>query len=218
MGAMIALGLWQLDRAQQKQGHADAYERVARAPSVRLSQETTRVESLELRQVEAYGRFEPHAMIWLDNRVRRGVVGYEVIMPLRIAESQLRVLVNRGWIAGTGQRQRLPELVTPSEELLVSGRAVVPGKRIFELGPDPAEGSVWQNLTIERYRARMKLGVLPIMIEQTNDVGDGLVRDWPAPDRGVDTHRGYALQWFAFAALIAVIYVALSFRRDTPSA
>lgn len=215
---MIALGLWQLDRAQQKQDRADEYERLARTPVVRLDQESSRVESLELRQVAAYGRFEPHAMIWLDNRVRRGVVGYEVVMPLRITESQVYVLVNRGWIAGTGQRQRLPEVATPSEDILVSGRAVVPGKRIFELGSEPIEGLVWQNLTIERYRARMKLAVLPIMIEQTNDVGDGLVRDWPAPDRGVDTHRSYAFQWFAFAALIAVIYVVLSFRRDTPSA
>jgi len=55
---------------------------------------------------------------------------------------------------------------------------------------------------------------LPIMIEQASELGDGLLREWPAPDRGADTNRSYAVQWFALAGLIAAIYVALSFRRD----
>ena len=215
---MLALGLWQLDRAKQKEALAIQQEQLARQPAARLEHEIPPVEALEQRQVEARGHFEPDAVVWLDNRIRGGIVGYEVVMPLRIGRSGARVLVNRGWVAGTGDRRRLPEVATPSAELEVRGRAVIPGKRIYELGADAPEGRVWQNLTIDRYRARLGIDVLPFMIEQANDTGDRLLREWPAPDRGADTNRSYAVQWFALAALIAAIYVYWSFRGDATNA
>ncbi len=36
---------------------------------------------------------------------------------------------------------------------------------------------------------------------------DELLRDWPAPDLGLQKHYGYAFQWFALAALILCLYV-----------
>ena len=215
---MVALGLWQLDRARQKEASAAQREHLAHQPATQLAHAIASAEALEQRQVQASGHFEPEAAIWLDNRVRAGIVGYEIVMPLRISKSGARVLVNRGWIAGTGDRRRLPDVTTPSGELEVRGRAVIPGKRIYELGAEAAEGRVWQNLTIDRYRTRLGIDVLPIMIEQANDTGDRLVREWPAPDRGADTNRSYAVQWFALAALIAAIYVYWSFRRDAANA
>lgn len=212
----IALGLWQLDRATQKERIAARQEQLDRAVPLRIDGAHPMTEALESRQVEAIGRFEPQGVVWLDNRVRHGVAGYEVVMPLRIAGD--RVLVNRGWIAGTGDRKRMPDVTTPDREVRVIGRAVVPGKRIYELGANSAEGRVWQNLTIERYRNRTGIAVLPIMIEQANDTGDGLLREWPAPDRGADVNRSYAVQWFALAVLIAVLYLVLSFRRDAANA
>ena len=212
---MVSLGLWQLDRARQKEALAARQEQLAREPPIRLEHAISSMQALEHRQVLAYGHFEPQAMIWLDNRVRGGVVGYEVVMPLRITATAARVLVNRGWIAGTRDRARLPELATPTEEVRVSGRAVIPGKRVFELGGEQASGRVWQNLTIERYRERLGIDVLPFMIEQTNDAEDGLQRIWPAPDRGAGVNRSYAVQWFALAVLIALAYLIVCFRRDT---
>ena len=41
------------------------------------------------------------------------------------------------------------------------------------------------------------------VIEQVEPLGadDKLSRQWPAPDLGVDKHRIYMVQWYAFAAL-----------------
>ena len=214
----IALGFWQLDRARQKEEAAARQEQLDRVQPVRIEGADVSVAALESRQVEAFGRFEPEGVVWLDNRVRNGIVGYEVVMPLRVRSTGARVLVDRGWTAGTGDRSRMPEVTTPVEDIRVSGRAVVPGKRIFELGADVVEGRVWQNLTVERYRTRIGIAVLPIMIEQANDTADALLREWPAPDRGADVNRSYAVQWFALAALVAVVYLALSFRRDAANA
>lgn len=218
IAATVALGFWQLDRAHRKESTAAEQARFADAPAVRIGPESAVTEALEARTVEAYGRFESAGLILLDNRVRRGIAGYEVVMPLRIERSESRVLVNRGWTPAPRDRRRLPELATPEGVVQVRGRAVVPGRRFFELSPEVASGRVWQNLTIERYTSHMGIIVSPILIEQSNDLGDGLLRDWPEPDRGASTNRSYAIQWFAFAVLIAVLYVALSFRNDAANA
>ena len=95
----------------------------------------------------------------------------------------------------------------------VVGLAVVPGRRIYELSSAPPDGPVWQNLTLERYRDRMPYPIQPIVIRQSNDLGDGLLREWQSLERGINVHRSYALQWFAMAALIAIVYLYYSLRR-----
>ena len=74
---------------------------------------------------------------------------------------------------------------------------------------------MWQNLTLERYRKAMPIAIQPFIIQQDNAPAfdDGLVRDWPAPDLGVEKHYGYAFQWFALSALILALYVIAHVRR-----
>jgi len=216
IAAMIALGFWQLDRARQKLEAGERLARLAREPAIVIGARTLDPAAVEFRRMEARGRFEPGLRVLLDNRVRRGMSGYEVIMPLAIAGSTRRVLVNRGWVAGSGDRSKLPAIVTPSGDVTVSGFAVIPGKRMFELSADTVEGAVWQNLTIARYREAMKVDVEPVVLQQSSDIADGLVRDWTPPASGAGTHQSYAVQWFGFAVLIAVLYVVLNLRRDAP--
>jgi cytochrome oxidase assembly protein ShyY1 len=90
--------------------------------------------------------------------------------------------------------------------------AVVPGA-IYELAAAPPEGRVWQNLQLDRYAQWSGLALQPIVVEQTSGADDGLSREWPRPDAGVDKHRIYALQWYSFAALAAGLYVFFGFRR-----
>mgnify|MGYP000894222214 CR=1 FL=1 len=42
---------------------------------------------------------------------------------------------------------------------------------------------------------------------QTGAASEGLLRDWPQPASGADKNYGYAFQWWALAALIAILYV-----------
>jgi surfeit locus 1 family protein len=42
---------------------------------------------------------------------------------------------------------------------------------------------------------------------QSDAPSDGLLRDWPAADLGLQKHYGYAFQWFALCALILGLYV-----------
>ena len=208
-----AAGNWQIDRAREKEGLQQAYDRSAADAPVILSSMPVEAQPLLFRRIEAVGEFVPQAAVLLDNRMLAGMAGYHVIMPLKLAGSQKYVLVNRGWIAAGGDRSRLPEVQTPRGRVSVVGIAMLPG-RFLELSGEETPGPVWQNLTIERYRSRMQLDVQPIVIEQHNDLGDGLARSWDRPDFGIARHYGYAAQWFSLCALIVFLFVFFHVRRS----
>jgi surfeit locus 1 family protein len=172
-----------------------------------------RAEDVAWRRVKVRGRFEPKYAVFIDNRVLHGVVGYHVVMPLRIGDSERYVLVNRGWVAATDTRSQLPRVATASEAVTVVGLATLPSKRYLELSNTVAEGKVWENLTLERYRAAVPIAIQPIVIEQENDVGDGLKREWDASDLSIEKHYGYAFQWFALAAAILIFYLLSHVRK-----
>ncbi len=211
----LALGNWQLNRAAEKQALADRYLERSSGPPVTLGAHDIRTENVALRRVEARGRFEPAHMVYLDNRVYHKVPGYHVVVPLRISGSSRYVLVNRGWIAATRDRITVPRVDLPQEEVVVRGIATVPTDRYLELSPEVVQGKVWQNLALARYREATGLDVHPVLILQEAGAGDGLVRDWPAPDFGRNTHLAYAFQWFALAAAILIYYLVTHVRRKS---
>ena len=208
-----ALGTWQLNRAQEKRELKERIEKLAAEPPVNVSGVELSPKDVEHRGVEARGVFDPRYTIFVDNRIHRGVPGYHVITPLKLDGSARHVLVNRGWIGAPRVRAQLPEVRTPVEPVVVRGMAVVPGKRTVELSPQAVEGRVWQNLTIERFVSAHAIGIQPFMLLQDSSADDGLVREWPAPDFGIDKHYGYAFQWFALAATLIVFYAATRIRR-----
>lgn len=217
----LALAGWQLDRAHEKEALAARLAALSRGPAVTLPAEAMKAEDLEWRRVTVRGRFEPRHAVLIDNRVRRGVVGYHVVMPLEIGSASggtkggggRYVLVNRGWVAGTGDRARLPQVRTPDGMVEITGLAVTPSRRFLELSSDVVEGKVWQNLTLKRYRQAVPIQLQPVVVQQESALDDGLVREWDPPDLGVNTHYGYAFQWSALALAILVFYLATHVRR-----
>ncbi|MDB5807954.1 MAG: hypothetical protein JWN94_76 [Betaproteobacteria bacterium] len=211
--ATLALGNWQLGRGHEKAAMADRISSANHEAPIGLSGAEVRADDVVWRRVEVRGRFEPQHAVLIDNRIVRGTVGYFVVMPLKIADSDRYVLVNRGWIAATESRTTLPQIRTPAETLRITGLATVPSKRYLELSTNTIEGHVWQNLTLDRYRATVPIALQPIVIQQENAIDDGLVREWNPPDLGIDKHYAYAFQWFVMAAAILIIYVALNVRK-----
>lgn len=215
VGASAALGFWQLGRAHEKEAAAAQLERAARAPAIELTAAELAPEAVEWRRVTARGRFEPRYAVFLDNRVRRGVAGYHVLMPLALEGGARYVLVNRGWIARAPGARLAPEVRTPEGAVEITGLAVVPRARFLELSARVAEGAVWQNFTLERYRQAVALALQPFVIRQESALEDGLARDWEPPDLGVNTHYSYALQWFSGAAAILILALLAHVRRRT---
>lgn len=209
----IALGFWQLGRANEKQALQSRIDDYAKGTPVLIGRDTVNPADVLLRPVQARGRFEPRHAVFLDNRVYKQQAGYHVIMPLKLAGSDKYVLVNRGWIGAGAERRGAPAVKTPEGEVVVRGTATPFSERYLELSSKIAEGNIWQNMVMERYRQATRLDVQPVILQQTESLDDGLIRDWPPVDLKRNTHLAYAVQWFALAAAIFIYYVVVNVRR-----
>ena len=209
----VMLGNWQLGRGNEKAALAQRIQTASRDALIALSTKEVVADDVVWRRVEVSGHFEPKYAVLIDNRIVRGVAGYHVVMPLRIGDGERYVLVNRGWAPAAASRGTLPTISTPAGTVRIVGMATVPSRRYLELSSKVADGNVWQNLTLDRYRAAVAVPIQPVVIQQENDIQDGLKREWSAPDLGVDMHYGYAFQWFALAAALLIFYVVCHVRK-----
>ena len=214
----LYMGYWQLQRAEEKRALQAEYDTRANGPAVQVERQVQGVEALRFYRVVATGRYETDRQILIDNRVHQGRVGYHVITPLRLENSEVRLLVNRGWVAIGEGRERLPAVDAPAGLQQVSGVATVPAEKYFTLRePDPLDRGwqhVWQNMDMARYGAAVPFPVQPVVVllDPTSGAG-GFTREWSRLDAGISVHQGYAFQWFMLAAGLAAIYLFMSLRR-----
>lgn len=207
------LGSWQSNRAEEKRAMQARVDAAMREPPVHVGAEPLDRASVLDRRIEAQGVFDDRYTILLDNRVYRGRAGYHVLTPLRIDGGSRALLINRGWVAAGADRALLPHPPVVSGRVKLEGRAVDPNSRYVELGDATPQGRLWQNLDFTHYAAQHGLTLQPVLVLQTSEQPDGLVRDWPRPDTGVATHVGYAFQWYSLASTLAVLWLALNIKR-----
>jgi cytochrome oxidase assembly protein ShyY1 len=211
----LSLGNWQARRAAQKleiEAQWDAAEQAA--PREISAHRWPAPDELPLR-VRLRGEFDHARSVWLDNRPLDGRPGFWVVAPLRLDGGRV-VLVNRGWVArDAADRARRPSVGEPAGSVVIEGLAVTHAPRLLELGEGGSAGplpAIWQNLDFAQYESASRLTVARLVVQQTNELDDGLVRRWVRPASGVDKHRGYAFQWYALSALIALLTVFFSAR------
>lgn len=216
VAATVALGNWQHRRAEAKQSLRDQLEAASRAPPLDLASVAADVAAdparFRFRAVRAQGQYDVAHQLLIDNKVHDERPGFDVVTPLRLDDGSRYVLVDRGWVGQQGSRAVLPQTPPPSGRVVVEGRVNLPPAHYLELGADTTSGPVRQNLDIARIAASSGTPLLPFVLEQTQDAGDGLVRDWPAPDFGIEQHRSYMVQWYSLAGLGVVLWLTLNWR------
>ena len=215
----VKLGLWQAGKAEVRAAEIAQFNARARLGPFALNGTTITPTSLQDAPVAAKGYFEPQDQFYVDNRQEDGVAGIHVVTPLRIDGTQVRVLVNRGWVAWPGgSRHQLPKVDTPTGLVALEGIATVPVNKNFLLMPEHAESlpRLWSRLDLERFTAEQRYTVEPLVLLQTSaDAGTPLVRHWPPPEDRVARHQSYAYQWWGMALALVIFYGAATVRRRT---
>ena len=224
LSILLALGFWQLDRARQKEDLQAAFE-------FHLSQPYTPVEAIDLladhlfnnasryRKVTAHGRYDSEHQILLDNKVHKGQPGYHIFTPLLLSEQTPAILVNRGWVPLGESREHLPVLDVDTAPVDIKGWIAQPANPGLYLR-NPRPDNDWPLLVsyIDYADLAQQLGyaLAPAIILLDPQADNGYLRDWQPRFAGFgpERHRGYAVQWFALALTLIIIYVFMNTRRD----
>ncbi len=209
MVATFALGRWQLSRAAQKEALHAAIEAQNQLPPVGLADLLGNAppDALLHRQVRLQGSWLPERTVFLDNRPMHDQTGFYVVTPFKLAHSTAVLLVQRGWVARNFlDRTALPKIDSPAGEVTIQGRMAPPPGKLYAFQA-VEQGAIRQNLDLVAFSAETGLALQALSVLQTGVLGDGLARDWPPANTGVEKHYGYAFQWFGLCALIAILYV-----------
>ena len=100
---LVVLGFWQLDRADEKQRILDQYNTNQQAPPAMVS-DLMGDSNLQYRSAWLVGELDSQRRLILDNRVKNGRPGYEILEALSVVGLGQKVLVNRGWVPASLDR------------------------------------------------------------------------------------------------------------------
>ena len=101
----IILGLWQIDRANEKAYLYHAFnERISKNP---IQFEVIKSNPVDFTKIIITGTYISNKQFLLDNKIFNKKAGYEVISPM-LFDDQI-VLINRGWVSNNN-RQSLPNI------------------------------------------------------------------------------------------------------------
>jgi surfeit locus 1 family protein len=187
-GLAFSLGLWQLDRAAQRE---------------KFSQERKNTPPIRLN-----GHWSAAQTLYVDNRQMQAKQGFFVVTPLLTSATEY-VLVERGWIPRDFMdRTKLAPIETPNEPVGIDARQM----------PDPVPPAVFANQLKDEHPIVAFVDLSAIakampdkayrgMVQQIGAPSEGLKRDWYEPASGAEKNYGYAFQWFAMCTTVLALYL-----------
>jgi surfeit locus 1 family protein len=217
---LIALGRWQLHRAAEKRALFDAFAAGADA-TLLIDMHTPKVRRYQ--HVEASGRYDESRQLLIDNMVNGGRAGYFVITPFALQGGGW-LLVNRGWVPLGASRAVRPAIAVAGDTRRIRGRADNMPSAGIRIGGNAALGTPYPvvadfptHADVAQLLGESAWTPAADLVLLDPGESDGYVRSWAPPGFAPMRHVGYAVQWFAMALALFVIYVVVNFRRDEES-
>ena len=217
--ACVFLGRWQWHRHEDKAARAQRINSHYFASPVPLSKAlpgpgTTLPRAEEWTLVTATGRYAAENLMLVRNRPNNAVFGYEVVVPLELADGA-SLLVDRGWVPN-GPSATEPSAVppTPSGDITVTGWLRIGEPSLRRPFLDGQLASI--NLPEARAQAGTPLyGAYLITRSEAGPPGRPISRpqELEKPDTGEGPHLAYALQWW-LAAPVGFALIFAGVRRE----
>lgn len=204
---LLGLGFWQLQRAEEKRAVQQQFDALREMPPIDATQLTDSTPAYT--PVQITGAFDNAHTFLLDNRVLHGRVGYEVVTPFLPANQPRVLFINRGWIADESSRQSRPVVPQLPETMQLHGYIYRDSVNKL-IGADAAEKN-WPHLIQQIDIAAMQNAIgqsaYPYVLRLDRDSPAALVAEWPVVVSTPERHTAYAVQWFAMAAVLVLLWL-----------
>lgn len=217
IAGLVRLGLWQLDRAQEKIAEQETYTALGNQKATPISRVPTAGLEFDRQQhqnrhVVLDGEYFNERSVFLIYQTFEGQPGYEVITPFRLVDLDLLVLVSRGWSGINAYEDLAAALPRIEGRLQLEGQIYVPTEReATERNPPHTERwpLLLRYLNLAELDGYFDSPLFPYVVRLDEKQAGVLVRHWPAVSVDTSRHFSYALQWFAMAIAVAIVSLVL---------
>jgi len=213
----VNLGLWQLERATAKEDLITEEATRRNLPPVLFNELPKDARHLSGTVVRLKGEYAPDRIFLLDNRVLKGKVGFEVLVPYRESSGVL-ALVNRGFVPMGRTREETPVIPSLITGEIADGSLYIAVENSFLLKEETIEVAHWPRIvqTSDPLVLQRLIGedLYPHLFRLAESDPNALPRFWPTTIMLPVKHKGYALQWFTMALVIAIAFTFFTFRKN----
>lgn len=213
IGFFIALGIWQLYRAQQKKILLVSYHARALHTPYTVS-DLSDVRDWRFYRVTLTGRFDNAHTFLLDNKTFHEKVGYEVYTPFNDNNMHLSILVDRGFVPIGPSRKILPTIREINGDVTIQGMLNLP-PIFFALGEmSDKSDTAWPRriefVNLSNISTLIGTKLYPYVLNISPSDPAAYDVEWQIVIMGPERHLGYAVQWFALALTLLIISVVLN--------
>ena len=211
---LVSLGLWQLDRADQKRT-IEAAIVSANAGPVELIANGRELLDKEYFHVRLQGSYLSDKQFIYDNQIVDQVSGYYVLTPFILTDQLGVILVNRGFIPWNGQREKLADIAVDLVSREIKVQVSNPIKRMELKATDVSRQFpvLIQAIDFDVLEEVSKLEFVKVVGLLDPSSSDGYVRKWEPYTGSIEKHIGYAIQWFLMALVLAIIGLRIGLKR-----
>ena len=219
----VRLGVWQLDRLEERrEGNATIESRAAepvRPLIAVLGQYGDDVAAMKHRQVSVEGVYRTDEEFFSIGRAQGDTRGTLVATPMDLDDGTVLIVV-RGLVPPDTQGPPASGYSPPSGRVVLEGR-IDDGEQPTAIGePEPDGGKLTSlsRLDLAYIDDWIEGEVLPVTLlleSQSPADPDGSPLRVPPEELTEGSHLGYAVQWFAFALIVSVGVAVLVYRAGT---
>lgn len=197
---LVKLGLWQSDRALQKEIRINKIAQLSQVQAMSLADVLAEKSEINDLPIVMHGKFDDKAIFLLDNQTNKGKLGYRVYQVFH--SDNKAVLVNLGWVLGSINRQELPNIPVIHGEYQLSGhvRKIEQGMLLME---QQLEANHWplrvQQIELDKISTLISQQLLPFVVYLDKKESVGYEKNWQPIVMPPEKHRAYAFQWFSLA-------------------
>lgn len=202
----LALGLWQVQRGEQKEQLLNEFSEHQKQPYAPLLQ-LADSERLNYRKVEAQGYLDIKRTVLLDNQVFRGKPGYQVLTPLKLDDGSW-LLVNRGWLVAAKDRHQLPRFEGLVSKVQLRGQLYRP--KAFTLTQQEYSDQrpqLVQSIELEALSRYFDNRLAPYTMRIDPENPLAYIATWPVVTMSPHRHYAYAVQFFALALILLILSI-----------
>jgi len=200
------LGAWQVSRGFEKRIEHQVFADEAGFATWHDGMDITPYQRLQVT-----GTYDNDRQVVLDNIITNSRDGHYVITPLGGFGEGPALLINRGWVARTNEPLDARSLEVPTEWVTVRGRVGALPRAGMKMGDAFTPGDDWPKNAVypsyEEMATALGTDVQQFVLLLDREEEYGFSREWTPSGFGPDKHFGYALQWFAMAAVLSGLLI-----------